>query len=128
MATKLYPPRLEGTLPAFYKSYDDDNSYISTGANITIPFGRNPAVNSTEVGGVTLRLRTVSTNSYIITDLEASSFDMDKCLATFLLPNDKTSDDMKVSIIEHRQLSKHQMVLQAIILLLVLLNVLLNQM
>jgi hypothetical protein len=37
MATKLYPPYIAGTLPAFYLNYDSSNKVI-TGAKITIPF------------------------------------------------------------------------------------------
>ena len=99
MAIKLYPPRLEGILPAFYKNYDKNNfKRPLIGASFTIPFGRNPAVNRTEVATVTLRLRTVSTNTYIVADLEASSVDLDMCTATFILPYDEKSTDPNVKI------------------------------
>lgn len=72
MATKLYPPQLEGTLPAFYKSHDDK---VKTA--ITIPFGINRAVSNTSIHGMRLRLRTASTNTFILSDLDASIVDLE---------------------------------------------------
>lgn len=63
MASKLYPPQVEGILPAFYKSYDDDGEV--TGAALTIPFGLNRAVALNEIYKLEIRLKTVSTNTQI---------------------------------------------------------------
>jgi len=61
MATKLYPPQLEGILPAFYKTYDDDGEVKK--ASIDIPFGLNRAVTLDEISALELRIKTVSTNT-----------------------------------------------------------------
>lgn len=74
MAIKLYPPQLEGTLPAFYKTYGKlDNSVNNEidysdcqGATIIIPFGMNRAVSTTEIKGIHCRIRTIATNTYLI--------------------------------------------------------------
>ena len=52
---KLYPPILEGTLPAFY------------GTELTVPFSLNPAVSITEVKQITIKIRTIQSNAYILT-------------------------------------------------------------
>lgn len=66
MATKLYPPQLEGTLPAFYKTYDVEKKTVLKGANITIPFGMNRAVSQVSIDGMFCRIRTMATNTYIV--------------------------------------------------------------
>jgi hypothetical protein len=50
MNPKLYPPAIDGKIPAF------------AGTSIRIPFGVNRAVSMTEVGRMKLRLKTVKTN------------------------------------------------------------------
>lgn len=65
MAIKLYPPQLEGTLPAFYKTYTDNTKTELEGANIEIPFGMNRAVSQTSIKKVSCRLRTIATNTYL---------------------------------------------------------------
>lgn len=61
MASKLYPPQVDGILPAFYKSYDDNDKV--TGAELAIPFGLNRAVALKEIYKLRIRLKTVSTNT-----------------------------------------------------------------
>lgn len=73
MADKLYPPRIEGSLPAFWLEYDATNSVVR-GANITIPFEPSSAVNETQVEGFVLRLRTVSTGSYLFSPVFSTNF------------------------------------------------------
>jgi len=51
MATKLYPPIIEETLPAFYKKND---TYV-----ITIPFEMNKTVGYSSISGFSLKLRTI---------------------------------------------------------------------
>jgi len=63
MAIKLYPPQIEGVLPAFYKNYEN-NELVS--ATIEIPFGMNRAVAATEFNHMALRIKTVSTNTEIL--------------------------------------------------------------
>ena len=53
MNPKLYPPAIEGKIPAF------------AGTSIRIPFGVNRAVSMTEVGRMKLRLKTVKTNQLL---------------------------------------------------------------
>lgn len=50
---KLYPPVIEGTIPAFY------------GTVLTVPFAMNKAVALNEVGGFSIKIKTVQSNTYI---------------------------------------------------------------
>ncbi len=50
---KLYPPIIEGTIPAFY------------GDSITIPFSMNKVVSNSEVYGVLLKIKTVQNNRHL---------------------------------------------------------------
>lgn len=52
---KLYPPIIPGTLPAFY----------GTVANITVPFSMNKAVNTNEISGFSLKIKTAYSNTFI---------------------------------------------------------------
>lgn len=59
---KLYPPYIEGTLPAFIV---DSNGY----AKISVPFEYNKGVSSAEVSGVAIKIKTVQDvllNEYIL--------------------------------------------------------------
>ena len=95
MATQLYPPRLEGTLPAFYKSYEEkiNGEQILTGATITIPFEQNKAINLSSVKGIALKLRTVSTSNYIVAGSVTTTMNLDEGWATFNFYYDKNSDN-----------------------------------
>jgi len=57
---KLYPPRIEGTLPSFYKTNE-------TGTTLTIPFSMNRAVSPAEVFGYSLRVKDVINGEEIFT-------------------------------------------------------------
>ncbi len=83
MAGKLYPPYINGTLPAFWLDYDASQSVI-TGASITIPFSENPAVGNT-VNGYKLRLRTASTGSYLFEPVYTVQKDAEAREVTFEL-------------------------------------------
>ncbi len=52
---KLYPPVIEGTIPAF------------NGAVLTVPFSMNRSVSESQVGELALQVKTVQTNTYITT-------------------------------------------------------------
>lgn len=52
---KLYPPVIEGTIPAF------------NGAVLTVPFSMNRSVSKNEISGFALQVKTVQTNTYITT-------------------------------------------------------------
>lgn len=62
---RLYPPITEEVLPAFCLSYEENEK---TGASIKVNFNLNRAVANAEIGGIALRMRTVSTNKYVITE------------------------------------------------------------
>ena len=51
---KLYPPHIEGTIPAF------------TGATIVVPFSMNQAVGETEIKALTLKIKKVNSNEVIL--------------------------------------------------------------
>ena len=69
---RLYPPVTEEVLPAFCLDLDKNGN--KEGALINISFNLNKAVAANEVSGIVMRLRTISTNTYIITEnLEANS-------------------------------------------------------
>ena len=55
MSTKLYPPYIEGTIPAF------------SGTVITVPFSMNKAVSKNQVAGFSLKIKTVQSNTFITT-------------------------------------------------------------
>ena len=69
---KLYPPIIEGTIPAFW------------GDSITIPFSMNKVVNKTEIAGFSIKIKTVQNNLHLGT-LKSSSFNLNECTATFSL-------------------------------------------
>ncbi len=50
---KLYPPNIEGSIPAFY------------GTALTVPFSMNRSVGRQEVKGITLKVKTVQSNSFL---------------------------------------------------------------
>ena len=54
---KLYPPILEGVLPAFYS--DTVTDIEGEVVRITIPFSMNRSVSSNQVGGFALKIKTV---------------------------------------------------------------------
>lgn len=52
---KLYPPHIEGTIPAF------------TGATIVVPFSMNQAVGEKEIKALTIKIKKVNSNEVILT-------------------------------------------------------------
>lgn len=70
--SKLYPPNLEGTLPAFY------------GTTLVVPFSMNKAVSINEVERILLKVKTVQSNRFILSD-ETTIFSLSGsyCEATF---------------------------------------------
>ena len=70
---RLYPPVTEEVLSAFCLDYNDKGEKV--GASININFNLNRAVANAEITGIALRLRTISTNKYVITEnLEENKF------------------------------------------------------
>ena len=106
---RLYPPQLEGTLPAFYKDYDDNGVLI--GCTINIPFGVNRAVNIKAIDSLALRLRTTSTNTYIVPDKLCTNYDAENNIATFKFEYDANDEntDMTASLINESQYYRAQL-------------------
>lgn len=71
--SKLYPPIIEGVLPAFY------------GDEITIPFQMNLAVGFGDIMGFQLKIKTVQSSTLIgtISTTNSNSYDLDNLLVTF---------------------------------------------
>ena len=68
---KLYPPNIEGTIPAFY------------GTTLVVPFSMNKAVSKNEIYGFTIKIKTVQSGTYIISK-DAIDFSFDPyCQAVF---------------------------------------------
>lgn len=79
--SSMYPPYLEGTIPAFYES--------SGGAvEITVPFSMNRAVTKSSVAGFWLKIKTVQSNSYIL-DLFSDKFNLEFGTVTFRLKDEE---------------------------------------
>ena len=77
---KLFPPLIEGTIPAFYS----DNGTVK----ITVPFSMNRAVNKKQVSGFVLKAKTVQSSTYLFTirNQDNNTFNMeDSPWVTFTL-------------------------------------------
>ena len=79
--TRLYPPIINGTLPAF------------TGTTIVVPFALNRAVSQNDIGGFLIKLKTVQGEVLLANNLDmSSSQDLNNALiymkANFDLPNE----------------------------------------
>lgn len=59
--SKLYPPQIEGTLPAFYGEQKDDKINYS----IRIPYGMNKTVSINLVTEMAIRIKTVQSNQLV---------------------------------------------------------------
>lgn len=69
---KLYPPYLEGTIPAFY------------GDSITVPFAMNRAVGKNEIRGFSLLIKSIQTGNQLA-KLKAFKYNLENGTATFNL-------------------------------------------
>jgi hypothetical protein len=69
MSNKLYPPRIEASLPAFVKDIDK--------CNLIIPFQLNRAVGRNEFNQVRLNLKTVQSNTLVCENLATNTIDFD---------------------------------------------------
>ena len=74
---KLYPPRIEGTIPAF------------TGTVLTVPFSMNQAVGATEVFGLALKIKRVNSNEVILTKQTVNFDAYSNCKAVFNLTEEE---------------------------------------
>ena len=82
MATKLYPPVIEGVLPAFYLDYNPTGAILKGGA-LTVPFTMNATVAESQVKGFSLRIRTASSGSYILPPIYSNVYSLAKGEVTF---------------------------------------------
>ena len=72
---KLYPPQINGTIPAFYMNRSNGTT------NIVVPFSMNKAVSYFEISGFVLKIKTL--NGSLITELKSSLFDSVNSKVTF---------------------------------------------
>ncbi len=81
---KLYPPIIEGTIPAFY------------GTTFVVPFSLNRVTSKKEISRMVVKIKEVATNSIILTTF-STSIDFDTMKATFNCVNDKGDCPLRVS-------------------------------
>lgn len=74
--TKLYPPYIEGSIPAFY------------GERLTLPYEMNKTVGYEDIVGFKLKIMSVSTNT-IIGYINSSKVDQAQNKVTFIMPIEK---------------------------------------
>ena len=72
----LYPPSIEGTLPAF------------TSTTMAIPFVMNKTVSWNQVSGFAVKIKNISNNE-LIENLQTTSFSKDKKIAYFTIDSNK---------------------------------------
>lgn len=84
--SKLYPPYINGTIPAFYKAYDAQNIAETEGTVITVPFTMNNSVGLSSIDGFVLRLKTVQSGVYLCAPIYTDNFDPETYEAYFTLP------------------------------------------
>lgn len=72
---KLYPPQINGTIPAFYTNRTNGTT------NMVVPFSMNKAVSYFEISGFVLKIKTL--NGSLITELKSSLFDSVNSKVTF---------------------------------------------
>ena len=77
---KLYPPYIEGTIPAFCDSQE--------GTVLTVPFSMNRAVGKGEVSAFYLKMKTLYSDKYFIT-LKSSNYDLENQVIYFDLTANK---------------------------------------
>ena len=83
---KLYPPLIEGVVPAFYE--DEDGA-----VKITVPFSMNRAVSLAQVEGFAIKIKTVQSSTYLIEEKNAFSFDQNS--VTFILNKEDYNGKLK---------------------------------
>jgi len=100
---RLYPPVIEEVLPAFCLTIDRETEE-KIGASINVSFNLNRAVANAEVGGLAIRMRTVSTNRYVLSeDLNvnpstgksegvALTYNLNEGTATFVITAENNED------------------------------------
>ena len=90
MANKLYPPLIDGVLPAFYLTYDSSGAVLK-GGGITVPFTMNASVGESQVKGFSLRIRTAASGSYVLPPLFSNIYSLTRGEVTFNLTSKHAS-------------------------------------
>ena len=89
---KLYPPIINGVIPAFYKrKWKKGDGKKWTIARIAIPFAMNQMVSKTAIKTMCLRLKTVQTNRVVYLGA-TKNFDLNEGIAYFDLQAEWPSD------------------------------------
>lgn len=105
---KLYPPVIGGALPAFYKETENAGT-----VTITVPFSMNRAVSANQISGFAIKIKTVQSNTYIITlrqhDVATSIHDGEVKFTWFTDDNDINREPQYFSKIVLGQFVKIQM-------------------
>ena len=71
MAVKLYPPYIEGTIPAF------------EGTTMVVPFSLNKANSSNSIHSMFLKVKSVQGNTVIQVGVSSRSFNLESGIVTF---------------------------------------------
>lgn len=79
MATRLYPPNLENTIPAFY------------GTSIEVPFSMNSTVSRDQIEGFMLQVKSLTSNSALINNIISNNFNIEKQKVKFVLPQEQVN-------------------------------------
>lgn len=79
MATRLYPPNLENTIPAFY------------GTSIEVPFSMNSTVSRDQIEGFMLQIKSLTSNSALINNIISNNFNIEKQKVKFVLPQEQAN-------------------------------------
>ena len=85
MGSKIYPPTIEQTLPAFYK--DSSGACV-----ITIPFGMNRTVSYNSIIGFALRLKTVQGGTIILNDMLSTTYNSSTNEAIFTIEGNNINE------------------------------------
>ena len=86
MLKKLYPPNIEGTIPAFY------------GTTLVVPFSMNKAVAKKDVHGMIIKIKTVQSGAYILTkEVDETDISFDPyCQAVFNISDEIAGNKLKI--------------------------------
>jgi hypothetical protein len=91
---KLYPPNIEGTIPAF--------ATINGTTTLVVPFSLNKAVSASEVNGFYVKIKTIS--GTLIAALPSKSYDINTKMEAYFDVNDYINKDSKNLLIKDKML------------------------
>lgn len=74
MAIKLYPPNIEGTIPAFATNEDGTTTLV-------VPFSLNKAVSIDDISGFIIKIKTIS--GQLIGTVKATSWDLENLMEAY---------------------------------------------